>query len=91
MRVVERRFFSRQAIQRTAPLGLGAVDAAGDGKLALALAHSGVVPALRRGTLGFQPFATLRIVGRSIGRPSGDGRQAAHKDQDPKSFRHGSG
>jgi hypothetical protein len=75
--IVERHFFSRQPVQRTASIGLGAVDAAGDGERTLALNHRGVVAGLRRCTFGRQLFAPLRILNRSIDGHCGKRRQAA--------------
>ncbi|HYJ99338.1 MAG TPA: hypothetical protein VEX14_14850 [Burkholderiaceae bacterium] len=91
LRVVERRLFPCQAVQRATPLGFRAIDAAGEGERPLALRHRGIVAGLSRRTFGRQLLASLRILERSIGGACGERRQAAHEEQDPKSHRHVSG
>ncbi len=68
-------------VERSAALGLGPVDAIGDGKGALALAHGLVVARLRRSALGAQLIASRLFDGFVIGRLHGHRQRRAHHQE----------
>ncbi|HEY6512469.1 MAG TPA: hypothetical protein VI032_10845, partial [Burkholderiaceae bacterium] len=69
--IVEDDLFARHAVERASPLGLGPIDAIGDGKTLLALAHGLLVALLRRGALGIELIAAGLVRCITIGRLHG--------------------